>query len=190
MDPKSVGSSTSFPDVRSIVTIFGNGQGELAPIAENSSDLRYSDTDARPWAIRTHTAFVQFRVLEPLPNPANWLSLSDLDFIVALNEFWTHRSVGPFSHDAMRRWVAAGGVLCSCGDSSMASPQPESFLNSLKFEKIATASVPTGKAVTDSLRLTELNDGSMMPVHSALACRLSGNMDHHNHNDGVLLRRV
>ncbi len=163
-DPKSLGVATPFPDVRSLVTVFGEGRGSLAPLAENASELRLSDADARATASGMQPALVQFRVLETQPSPASWLCLSDLDVIAASKEFWTHSSINQSSRDAVRRWVAAGGVLWSYGDATSASSQQDRFHGSLQFESVAISSVPTGTTLKNSLQLNEINDTSAFVV--------------------------
>ncbi len=158
LHPSVLGNQAMFPDVRSIVTVFGSTQGIPGPLPENASKHRLSSEDALLLASGVQPSFVQFRVLDQLPLHPNWLALSDLDVMLVHQDFWTNAAVEEASRESLLRWVAAGGSLWSYGETPAKAFSGSRFKVSAAVADLPASRVSDRRQLTDQLGLNELND--------------------------------
>ncbi|MEO1526167.1 MAG: hypothetical protein AAFX06_12075 [Planctomycetota bacterium] len=96
-----------FPDLRTLVTVFGRG-----PIDESVKTERFSEKEARDYLDRLDFGFARFRVLEEKELPESWLAYSQLDVMVApYPVFERLASEAPESIAPLLKWVSTGGEL-------------------------------------------------------------------------------
>ncbi len=174
IDPSMLNQSPLFPDVRSIVSVFGNStQGDYAALPEDVTEHRLSSADAKLLASQVQPAWVQFRVLDQFPLHPNWLSISDLDVMIVHRQFWSDGIFDQASSEMLLRWVATGGNLWVYGETASKAgsnaplqppPPPLSPATTLKFETMPATFVLSEKKVSDRLALQLENDTSSFDI--------------------------
>jgi len=157
-NPSLLGNQPMFPDVRSIVTVFGNSPSVAAPLPQNANEHRLSSEDSLILASGLQPAFIQFRVLDKLSLHPNWLALSDLDVMVVHQDFWSNVSVDEASRESLLRWVASGGCLWMYGDASARTVSPARLGVIVNFAELPATNVLDRKQLTDQLGLDQAND--------------------------------
>ncbi|MEL6105092.1 MAG: hypothetical protein AAFU85_03615 [Planctomycetota bacterium] len=96
-----------FPDVRTLVTVFGDGM-----IDEQPSNARFNEKQARDYLDRLNFGFARFRVLEEEELPRDWLAYSQLDvMMMPYPVFERTLANDPGVLDPLRKWIATGGEL-------------------------------------------------------------------------------
>jgi len=161
-NPPLLGNQSMFPDVRSIVTVFGNSPSVAAPLPQNANEHRLSSEDSLRLASGLQPAFIQFRVFDELSLHPNWLALSDLDVMLVHQDFWSNVSVDEASRESLLRWVASGGCLWTYGDASAKTVFPAGLGVSATFADLPAAHVLDRKQLTNQLGLDEANDTSTL----------------------------
>ncbi|QDV68210.1 hypothetical protein Poly24_19190 [Rosistilla carotiformis] len=142
--------SARYPDVRSLVTLLGDG-----PLDESTDKKNLSDTELRDLATRVQSAWVQFRAIDSDPHTMyrSWLGYSQLDAIIVqastLQEIARHAE--PFK--ALTDWIAAGGNLWIYDAQGFEFP-----IGSVQLKPVAAGKVADASAVRRSLDLNAAND--------------------------------
>lgn len=148
----------TFPDVRGLVTVLGNG-----PIPEDEDTERLKHKAALTRAKSVQPALVQFRVVEEANLPRHWLGHSQLDvIIVAAPVLERMTQEQPAEAKAIEKWLAAGGSLWVYA-SDLA---PISLLPDSELSKPPTGVVLAKTAVLNRLDLPSKNDTSRLSYQS------------------------
>ncbi|QDV12715.1 hypothetical protein CA51_26010 [Rosistilla oblonga] len=143
-------SATRYPDVRSLVTLLGEG-----PLDESTDQANLSDKELRELATKVQSAWVQFRAIDSDPQSMyqSWLGYSQLDAIIVqaatLEDVARHAE--PFN--ALTDWIAAGGSLWIYDAKGFEFPGDSVTLN-----PVAAGRVPDLVAVRRTLDLNAAND--------------------------------
>ncbi|MEM9586993.1 MAG: hypothetical protein AAGA03_06895 [Planctomycetota bacterium] len=98
---------TQCPDVRTLITVLGNG-----PIPDKPNVKRLGHTPAVALASRVQPAMVQFRLLDEASMSDQWLAHSQLDIVlVAAPVLERLEASSPDAVQAIEKWVISGGSL-------------------------------------------------------------------------------
>ena len=111
-----------FPDLRSMVTVFGDG-----PITDQSTVKRFNEKEARDYLDRLNFGMARFRVLEENELPSSWLAYSQLDVMLA--PYPVLERIAKEQPDALApllQWISTGGELWL-----YAAPQEAALANSI-----------------------------------------------------------
>lgn len=96
-----------FPDVRSIVTVLGQG-----PIDEKASVKRFNNKQARDYLTSLKSGWARFRIIDEDALQTSWIGYSQLDLIlVPYPVLQRIEQQQPVQLDQLRRWVSAGGQI-------------------------------------------------------------------------------
>lgn len=146
-----------FPDLRSVVTVVGNG-----PLAVNSSIERLDHNSAEDLVGRAQSGRVQFRRISESNLHTNWIGYSQLDVILV--PFKLLQRIETEQEEAMRairKWVAAGGNLWVYGVRPGLDTTP--LLSSIKDLSTANKNqIYRPNSVAGSLKLNEGNVREVM----------------------------
>lgn len=97
----------TFPDVRSIVTVLGEG-----PISAKTSITRFNDKQARDYIENLVAGWARFRIIDEDALQPSWLGYSQLDLILVPYPVLERiEQQQPAELDQLRRWVSAGGQI-------------------------------------------------------------------------------
>ena len=107
-DAKTSGEPwAAFPDLRSMVTVLGDGM-----IDDQPSIARFSEKQARDYLDRLNYGFARFRVLAEDQLPREWLAYSQLDvMMMPYPVFERTVATNPEVLDPLRKWISTGGEL-------------------------------------------------------------------------------
>ncbi|MEZ6089968.1 MAG: hypothetical protein R3C05_18465 [Pirellulaceae bacterium] len=153
---KPAGNAVNLPDVRTLVTVFGEG-----PISEDLIDGKEAVERSSASPLDVQPAWVQFRMLPISPQAAHpsWLGYSQLDFIVAKASDLQGLLGDDTARQALTDWIAAGGSLFVYDGAGFVASELGVML------KVASPNdVPDGREVRQRLALHETNDPSKLEV--------------------------
>ncbi|KAA1259662.1 hypothetical protein LF1_21970 [Rubripirellula obstinata] len=172
-NPNPGNQGSPFPDVRSMTTIFGENGAAAAPIPEDADRLPLSARELRRLAEQPQPAFVQYRVFQKPDLPMQWLAYSDLDLIIIDGATWSDLNQNnTLVVDPIQKFVAAGGLLLLYGKDSDLEVAKKSFgspnqaKNSARFKALPKNSVPKSQDVIKQLRLSGVNDTSLITART------------------------
>lgn len=137
-----------FPDVRSIVTVLGDG-----PIPEDSTVTRQSNDEARDYLSKLQSGWVRFRILDEDKLPTSWLAYSQLDLILVPYPVLARiESERPDAAQALQSWLSTGTQIWSYGSAGANLP----WLSGDSRGNAGTEVFSSDPVA--SLRLSEIND--------------------------------
>ena len=107
-DSRTVGEPWAvFPDVRSMVTVFGDG-----PIDQQPKLKRFTDKQARSYVDKLSYGFTRFRILDEPELPETWIGYSQLDVVLAPYPVLARiAEEQPAAFEQLRKWVSTGGQV-------------------------------------------------------------------------------
>ncbi|QDS87415.1 hypothetical protein EC9_15930 [Rosistilla ulvae] len=143
-------AATRYPDVRSLVTLLGEG-----PLDEATGKESLSDKELRELATKVQSAWVQFRAIDSDPQTMyrSWLGYSQLDVIIV--QAATLQDVARHAErfKPLTDWIAAGGSLWIYDAKGFEFPS-----DSVTLKPVAAGRVPDLVAVRRTLDLNAAND--------------------------------
>lgn len=158
----------TFPDLRAIVTVLGDG-----PVSDKSSITRLPDKQARKFAEDLQAGWTRFRVIDEDSLQSSWIGYSQLDLILAPYPVLQRiEQEQPERFAELKRWVSVGGQIWA-----YAAPPPSQPPPSKQTESSEPAPIETPSWLSDapgdmnkeirfspdpslSMRLNEANDTS------------------------------
>ena len=152
--PRSPQNVVRLPDVRSMVTVFGEG-----PIPEDLVDRKQATEVSSDSPLNVQPGWVQFRILSASPENAyvSWLGYSQLDMIMAKAGELEPILAEQMACTALTDWIAAGGTLLVYDGADVLFSKL-----GLTPSAVRQSDVPTPKDVRQRLALSEPNDTSQL----------------------------
>ncbi|MCA9140839.1 MAG: hypothetical protein KDB00_28910 [Planctomycetales bacterium] len=110
-----------FPDVRSIVTVLGDG-----PITDKPEIKRLDDKQARTYVENLQSGWARFRIIDEDELQTSWIGYSQLDLILAPYPLLQRiEAEQPQRIEAVKQWVSTGGQIWAYAapqNTTVASP--------------------------------------------------------------------